>query len=813
MKHCTILNGYKTIFMLKFNFLLVIRRLLRNKLYSAISIVSITIALSIVIFLLNFVVHELKTDRFHKNKDQIVRILEKGEGRLYGTRTPPPLAPALKEKYPSVVNYACIRTMYYEAPIIVKAGDITTTEQNIIYANQSLFDVFTFPILQGSVENMDNIPNAIVISESKARIYFGNDNPIGQSLTFDYYNNKAEKTIKDFQVVAVMKDIPSTSTIKTDLITNRSELTDNEWGSYSAETFLKLMPGTDRSELTKQIAETEFSNYDHQYSEMPDYENWALQPLTDIHFHSSHIQGGSSGSLTFVKILIALSILIISVAFFNYLLLNISLSYKYFNTKKILNFNGASNLDIFTRESIYSLLQISFSLLLAMPLAKIIHQYFGAFLGNQQFVLYNNVLMVIGIIIFCVIAGFILAFFIHRIFSKSLHYFQNKRLKAISSQSLSSYFIVGQIIIFTGLLMSSFVLIKQMHYIQQKDPGCNLNNILAFEMSARDFQKTQIIKQEALKNPNIINISHGESLPYFYEDLKKIEIDGNPEHTIDAKIIQGDSEYTSVYEIPIIAGRNIDPSKQPSSYNEFFQVKNDPIEILVNESFAKRLNKDDVLGTILQGSGFDKGVIVGIVKDFHAESYYNPIKPTIIAYDLYSIAHTFQVKFQPGHLAETEKVIGKLYHQFFPEVLYNNWHYNQNETYKKDINRTRLISGLTIVTILISLLGLIGWSLLSTENKTKEIGIRKVNGAKVSEILAMLNKDFVKWVSIASLIATPIVWYVMHKWLESFAYKTELSWWIFPLAGLLALGIALLTVSFQSWKAAMRNPVESLRYE
>ncbi|MBN1464104.1 MAG: ABC transporter permease [Paludibacteraceae bacterium] len=800
--------------MLKFNLLLALRRLLRNKLYTAISVVSISIAFAIVLFLLNFVVHEIKTDQFHENKEQIERVLSKFGDDKYETRTPPPLAPALKKKYPAVVNYACIWSMYFEEQVNVKSGDIAATEKIITYANQSLFDIFTFPILQGSFDNLDKISNAIVISESKARKYFGNSNPIDQILTFEYYNFEAKKTVKDFQVVAVMKDIPSTSTIKTDFITNRSELTDNEWGSYSAETYLKLLPGTDREELTKQIAETIFSNYDHQFSDKPEYENWALQPLTEIHLYSDHIQGGSSGSLNFVKILIALSILIISVAFLNYLLLNTSLSFKHHHTHKILNFNGAGKLDIFAKESIYCLLQITFSLLVAIPLAKIIHQYFGSFLGDQQFVLYNNALLVFGIIIFCVLTGFTLAFFIHRFFSKSFQYYQHKKAKTISSQSLASYFIVGQIIIFTGLLMSSFILIKQMHFIQQKDPGCNLNNTMAFAMNTRDFPKTKVIKQEALKNSFITNISHGESLPHFRKDLKKITIDGNPDHTINAQILQGDSEFTNVYEIPIVAGRNLDPTIQPNTFFEFHQVnENTPIEILVNESFAKQLHKDEVLCTILQGSGFCSGVIVGIVKDFHAESYYAPIKPTIIAYSLYFVTSTFLVKFQPGHLADTEKYIGELYSQFFPNIIYDKWHYNQNETYKKDINRTRLISGLTLVTILISMLGFIGWSLLSTENKTKEIGIRKVNGAKIWDVMFLLNQDFIKWTIVAFIIATPISYHVMHKWLENFAYKTELSWWIFALAGLLALGIALLTVSWQSWRAATRNPVEALRYE
>jgi putative ABC transport system permease protein len=167
----------------------------------------------------------------------------------------------------------------------------------------------------------------------------------------------------------------------------------------------------------------------------------------------------------------------------------------------------------------------------------------------------------------------------------------------------------------------------------------------------------------------------------------------------------------------------------------------------------------------------------------------------------------------PGYLNETESYIKKIYTNILPGVLFKSWHYNPQEAYQKDINRAKLISGLTVVTIFISLLGLIGWSLLTTQNKIKEIGIRKINGATIAEIVALLNKNVVTWVAVASLIATPVAYYAMNKWLQNFAYKTELSWWVFALAGLLALGIALLTVSFQSWKAATRNPVEALRYE
>jgi putative ABC transport system permease protein len=802
--------------MIKFNVLIVLRRLLRNKTYTTISIVSISIALAIVLFLLNFIVHELKTDQFHKNKKQIVRVLTKIE--LYDQLkiyTPTVLAPTVKEEVASVINFARIHMHPTHVAVDVRVDKILGSERNFAYADKSLFDIFSFPIILGTVENLDDIPNSLVISEKKAQLYFGHENPVGQSITFDFYDDELKKDHRDFQVVAVMKDIPSTSTIQADFITNLNGKTRPFWSYPYVESYFQLRTNTNIGELENQIAEIQFKHYGIKHYQQPKYGSWILQPITNIHFYSNNIEGGSAGSLIFVKILGAISILVLSVAFFNYLLLNTSLSLKYLNTHKILTFNGASSNGIFYQESIYTLLQMNVALFLAIPLAKIIHQHFGTYLGNQQFILYNSPLLIFCILLFCIITSFVLAFLISHIFFKSLKITQsNKGINLKKQQSLGSFLIVGQIVIFIGLLMSSILLLKQMNFIQNKDPGCNLTNTISFRLDAQDFSKVSIFREEALKAPYITNFSHGVPLPFNSDRVESIIIDNNPEKNVDASLLQGDSQFIEVYQIPIIEGRNLDQYKHPKTIQEFFlSEKPIPTEVLVNETFAKSLNKKDVLGTIIKTENVGNGIIVGIIKDFHSESYYKPIRPIIIAYNTNYVTGLFSVKFQPGYLAETEKYIKEIYTKIFPETLFFQWPYKAEDAYKKDINRTNLISGLTIITILISILGLIGWSLLTTENRTKEIGIRKINGAKVSEVMTMLNRDFVNWVAIAFVLATPLAYYAMNKWLQNFAYKTEMNWWIFAIAGLLALGITLLTVSWQSWRAATRNPVEALRYE
>ncbi|MCK4466332.1 MAG: FtsX-like permease family protein, partial [Bacteroidales bacterium] len=368
--------------------------------------------------------------------------------------------------------------------------------------------------------------------------------------------------------------------------------------------------------------------------------------------------------------------------------------------------------------------------------------------------------------------------------------------------------VITQIIIFTGLITCSIVLNKQIHFIKHKNQGCDLQNTISLLIP---FNKAPAFINELKKSPYISEISNGERLPVGSTRLERFK---TVDKEIEAQLITADHHFLDVYKIKLKEGKNLNPDKLPKEEIDFFiSDENKIIEIIINESFAKMLNVNDPIGILIKNIHFGTGQIVGIVKNFHFQSLYNPIIPLVLAYDMPSYSLRYIISYKTGYFNEANDFLREKYNQFFPERPYLPSVFDFNQTYGKEVKLAQIIIFFTFLTIIIASLGLIGLSLFIAEQKTKEIGIRKVNGAKVSEIMKMLNYDFIKWVVIAFVIACPFAYYTMSKWLQNFAYKTTLNWWIFALAGLLALVITLLTVSLQGYKAASRNPVEALRYE
>jgi putative ABC transport system permease protein len=322
--------------------------------------------------------------------------------------------------------------------------------------------------------------------------------------------------------------------------------------------------------------------------------------------------------------------------------------------------------------------------------------------------------------------------------------------------------------------------------------------------------------QECSNYPIVKNASLGHTLFKNTAYLDDITVEKNQE-VVKAQCIWGDNNYINTYNLKLLSGNNIDGTKLPPVGDAYsYPRDNDVLDILVNEEFIRKSGLKDPLGTIISihHNGTDKGRITGIIADVKNTPFYMSVTPAIIGYGM-SYMPDIVVSVNEGKMDEFKTMVDNFFIKIGKksQMGYQTYNFDFERWYHKEQVLMRLLTLLSIIILGILLLGIYGTSLFLSENKTKEIGIRKVNGAQISEVLIMLNRDFVKWVAIAFVIATPIAYFAMHKWLENFAYKTELSWWIFALAGLLALGIALLTVSWQSWRAATRNPVEALRYE
>src|SRR5690606_7890118 len=377
-----------------------------------------------------------------------------------------------------------------------------------------------------------------------------------------------------------------------------------------------------------------------------------------------------------------------------------------------------------------------------------------------------------------------------------------------------------QLFLFVGLNICILFVGKQINYMQTKDLGFDSENVATISPHGFD----DVILNELKSKSYVHDVSVGDLLyqytSYVLDDVKMKD----SQNELQAMVIKGDTNYLNTYKLKLVEGRNIKSSKSPK-YSAFIQVggniekSTELIEVLVSEDFIRKANLKNPIGAVFESNNFNNAVIVGVFKDIHNTSLYTPIKPVVIGFGFNNIPiSTLQISYDNSYKNELKSFLKDLYLKsgmpYFDRVeddlLFK---IDFKDIYKKDLQLKQLLEAFTVIVLFISLLGLVAISLFITESKTKEIGIRRVNGASVREILIMLNKDFVKWVLIAFVIAMPISFFVMKKWLENFAYKTSLSWWIFALAGLFTLIIALLTVSWQTYKAATRNPVESLRDE
>ncbi|MCK4345274.1 MAG: ABC transporter permease [Bacteroidales bacterium] len=794
-----------------FSFKAAFRRLQRNPVYTSINIIGLSIALSATFLILNFIFQELKTDRFHSNKERIYRVLSQSEGRDYISNfTQMPLGPALKDEFPGIQNFVRIHNVsFIFTSVKIKLNNDFLDEFRFIYADQSFFDIFSFPLISGDHHSFQDTPNGIIISEKTAFKYFGTTNPVGQNLIVKFPYKGPQEI--NFTVVGIMKNFPVTSSIQTDFVANFKKLefeSDDRisWGSYGHELFLMLNQQFSDNEITSNIPRIIEKNYRYKSKR-----NWQLQSLKDIYLHSKEINDSKAkGSLPFIHILTLISILIICVAGFNYIILNTSRSTKHLMANGIQKTLGAKSSTINTVHLIESFLQISIAFILAVIAGKALQPFINKFMNQEyEFILTRSwplflIALLISLII-GILSGLSLTFLTNKL--KPFDLLHKIPVNYGNPYGIRRFLVISQIIIFTGLITCSIVLIKQIHFIKHKNPGCDFQNTISLGIP---FDKAPAFINELKKSPYISEVSNGSSLPVVFTKLGTFK---TYDKEIKAQLIIADHHFLDVYKIKLKEGRNLNPDLLPKKESDFFRSGNKIIEVMVNESFVKMLNVNDPIGILIKGNGISQGQIVGIVKDFHYQSLHNLIIPLVFAYDLPTRTYLNTISYKAGYFNEANNVLNEKYNQFFPERLYLPSVFDFNQTYGKEVKFAQIIIFFTFLTIIIASLGLIGLSLFIAEQKTKEIGIRKVNGAKVSEIVKMLNYDFIKWLVIAFVIACPVAYYTMSKWLQNFAYKTTLSWWIFALAGLLALVITLLTVSLQGYRAATRNPVEALRYE
>jgi putative ABC transport system permease protein len=705
--------------------------------------------------------------------------------------TPTPMAPYLKDNFPEVLQSTRFAKQF--GGRFLESNNKKFLEDGFAI-EPSFFDIFTVDFISGDPGSLIINPHSIFISQRLASKFFGKENPVNRIITLSI--NSKETT--DYKVLGVYKDIPNNSSLQFDfLIPITFDAADN-WYSFGSSTFLLLANQIDKADLNKKIGQL----YD--YENMGIDINWYLHSLKEMHFHSDFQQFVfHPGDVQYIYIFIVVGVFILFIAVLNFMgLISVLLSrrLKESGVRKIMGASKIKMLILFLAEP---LILVTLAIYLTFATIEVLQSSSGLFSDsilpylNQKNILFMTVLVLLGLLI-GLFSGIVPGLFI-----ASVNPFKAlKQQKESGHGRLRKYLIIFQLTLSIILLASAFLIQKQLNYIFHKDLGFRKENIIHIPLKYESSESYLLMKHELLNNPMIEGVTNNSPLL-----SSGIEIPGwtwngignDQKHSIAR--IQADSDFIESFDLDLVQGENFSSGNINSN------------KAIINEAAAKTMNMANPVHQHMQLRGQDFE-IVGVVKDFHSRHFSHQIRPTTILYSE-SAGRMYIVYKNNGEREEIVKTIERIFEKYNPDIPFEYTYFSDDfaSIYRDESQMLKLLFYFVAVAFLILCFGLYGLSRQVAIRKTKEIGIRKVNGATDLEVLLMFGKDFTVWVFLAFIIATPIAYMMMYRWLHNFVYKTGLSWWIFALAGLFALSIALITVCWQSWKAASRNPVEVLKYE
>ena len=798
------------------------RNLWKNKGFSAINIAGLAIGLATCLLMLFYVTDELSYDKFNDKAGRIYRVdgdIQFGGNHFVLAVAPDPMGPTLKKDFPQVEQYVRFRGY---GGLLVKKGNANINEDRVIYADSTLFDVFTLPMIQGDPKTALTEPNSVVITETTAKKYFNSIDVVGKNLVINDTAN--------FKITGVIKDVPSQSHFNFDFfvsLSSNDESRQNNWVSNNFNTYIVLKKGADPKKLESQFDAMvikyvgpqvkQLMNIDMEtFAKSGNFDTYHLTPLTSIHLHSNKTaELGPNGSIVFVYIFSFVAILILLIACVNFMNLSTARSSnraKEVGVRKVLGSLKKSLVAQFLTESIL----ISFiALILAIGIAWLLLPYFNQLSGKE---LGRNVFanpwlfpsLIALMLVVGVIAGSYPAFYLSAF--NPVEVLKGKVSKGFKSSWLRNGLVIFQFFISIMLIVGTIVIYNQLKFIQSKYLGYNRNQVLIIKNTHSLGNNAKVFKDEILQMAGVQNATMTGFLPT--SDWRN-DSPIFPDATLDQKkavsvqVWAVDENYIPTLDMKMVRGRNFSRD-----------FKTDSLGIIINESAAKLLGfSDPVNKQVYYLNNFNNGKdvtayhILGIVKDFNFNSLREQVTPLALVYREQNGSISFRINTSnmPGLVANIENK-WKLMAPSQP-FTYSFMDDDFNNTYKSEQQTGKIFISFAIFAIFIACLGLFGLVTYAAEQRTKEIGIRKVLGASVSGIVSMLSKDFLKLIMVAMLIAFPLAWWAMHTWLQHFAYRISITGWVFVIAGGIALLIALLTVSVQAIRAAVANPVNNLRTE
>ena len=785
------------------------RNILRNKSYSVISILGLAFGMAVFFLILSFIMFETGSESSEKSANKIYNMYwsDKNRESFYGT-SPYVFAEVFRANYSNIAECAQVSEEYDYGRLRISYKDKEMIPENLFYVEPQLLDILSFKKISGSIQNFNRNINSVMLSESAVKKYFDGDNVLGKNILI----KSGDKT-KSFTVSAVFKDRPANNQFQPNFIFNMSYFKSmmppnfiEAWGVNNPVTYFKLKNGITSNRLLSSIKSI-------QKDFMPEFrkgQHFNIIPLKDVHLHTARITGffGNRGSIQKIYVFAFIAVLILIMACINFVNLNIaraSQRVKEISIRKLLGASRQKLLFQITMESVlFSLLALPAAILFSELSAKYFYNILNCGIGTFPVFEHGFIFYIIGVPVFAgILSGLYTAFYsVKKVSAEDI-----QSSKVISTNSFSRRLLVGfQFVVFIGLLISSFVIYRQIQLMISDDLGYNKDNLLIIDKPQDNKYDSSIDSfiNELKSRNSIINASLASSLPPALGStiLTKITSTTDPKNKFDAQLITCDKNFLPTMGLKLIEGKN------------FTNPENNKNETIINELTAKKLGlKEPVIGKNILYFG-NRFKVMGEIKNFFSQSFYKPLMPIILRNSA-EYSYKIAVRYRPKELRQAVTTINQTWKNFFPNSVLN-LSFSDKELqkiYDSDLRFSKVIFLFTLIAIFISVIGLASLTSITSERRRKEIGVRKVLGASIFEIMALLGKEIFYISIIGTIIAWPLSFYFISIWLENYTKKTELSV-VYPLLAFgIGLIIAIVTISFKAYKAATANPVKSLRYE
>jgi putative ABC transport system permease protein len=789
------------------------RNLQKNKLYSFVNIIGLTVGITSCILIGLYITHELSYDRFHKNAARIMRVtMEGGDGStvhkvaVTGTK----VGPQFQRSFPAVRAFA--RTIKYEG--LVNYGDKKFKEQGILFADSAFFTIFSFPLIKGDPATALNAPNQVVITNSLAKKYFGDEDPLGK--TIDVFNTRK------YTVTGVTADVPENSQIRFTMVvsfsTMRASRTE-EWTSANYVTYLLLAQPENLHALQQQI--TSFMKTDQTRKDAgltgADHLTYWLEPLTSVHLHSSLDGLEPNGNIKYIYILAAIAILILTIACVNYTNLATAQSEGRkgeISIRKVLGAGKGQLLRQYLGESfLLTLISLALALVLSIQLLPLFNHIADKSLSAADILRPIPIisLLLLGLVV-SILAGAYPALILSNL--KLMELLRSGFRLSQSGGGLRRSLIVFQFAIAVFLMISTVFILQQLSFIRNKNLGYDKDQVLVLPIVSGMEKNYDAIKAAIRLDPHILSVGGASGNPTFVQwtDALKANI-GGQKKKISIKAIPADENFVKTLGIQILAGSDfnhadlalMDTSNDGANFRYSF---------ILNESAANALGwkPEEAIGKTVNKNY--PGTVRAVVKDFHFASLHESIGPLMIFQDAQFLSSLY-VKITGKDVGGAIRYLQGVWKERVPDYPFE-YHFldeDYNALYKTETRTGQIFGAFALTAILLACLGLFALAAFTTVQRTKEIGIRKVLGASITSITALLSAEFLRLVAIAALIAFPLSWWAVSRWLHDFAYHIPISAWVFVAAFVLSLLISLLTIGYQAIRAGLANPIESLRSE